>query len=322
MNHNGDLGLAEEMITSVAECGADAVKFQIFHAESFVTKDAMVYGEGRSGQPVTQIDMLKPYEFSLDQWERLKDFSEKKGLIFFASVLDDYSAELFASLEPPLFKIASCDLTNIPFIKKIASFTKPTFMSTGMSNMAEIDIAVRVFLEKGNDQLALLQCTSSYPARMEDAHVRAIPVLREAFGLTAGFSDHCKDNYASFASVALGASIVEKHFTTDNNLPGVDQEMSLAPDQFKDLVKGIRAVEAGLGNAQKKVLPSERAALENGRKSLVASTFISKGAVIESEMVAAKRPDKGISPIYYDLIIGRKARRDIHEDEYLTWESI
>lgn len=322
MNHNGDPALAGAMIEKAAACGADAVKFQVFCAEAFVTRDALVYGDGKAGQPKSQIEMLRPLELSAEVWRQLKERAEDRGLVFFATPLDESSVEVLEGLDVGLMKIASCDTTNIPLIRKVAGLKRPTLMSTGMSDVGDIATGVSTFLATGNRQLALLQCTSSYPARPEDAHVRAIPVLRETFGVPVGFSDHCRSNYAAFAAVALGASVVEKHFTTDNALPGVDQEMSLNPEAFTDLVRGVRAVESSLGCPQKRVLPAEEAALQNGRRGIVARGFIPAGTVIAGEMLTTKRPALGISAAHYDLVVGRRARKDLREDEHITWDCI
>jgi len=322
MNHNGDAALAVEMVRSAARCGADCVKFQTFFARHFVTRDALVYGEDSGDQPRTQVEMLEPYELTQPAWAELKKTAEGEGLLFLSTPLDEPSVDLLESLGVEAFKIASCDVTNIPLIRRIARLGKPAVLSTGMSTLAEIASAVDAFLACGNDALALMQCTSSYPARIEDAHLRVIPALAQAFGLPVGFSDHCRSNYAAFASVALGASIVEKHFTVDHDLPGVDQKMSLDPGELADLVRGVRAVEASLGRPEKRVSAAEAAAREGGRRGLVAKQFIPGGAEITADMITAKRPARGIPPVHVDLVVGRRAKRDIPEDAFLTWDLV
>ena len=322
MNHNGDLDLAKAMIKSAAECGASAVKFQIFKAEEFVAENALVYGENSHSEPVSQVEMLKKYEFSYDEWKLLKDTAAKEGIIFFASAFDEESIKIVNSLDVELFKIASCDLTNLPLIKQIGRCGKTTFLSTGMSTLSEIDIAVRTFFKTGNRNLVLMHCISSYPAKIEEANIAVIQSLQTAFGLPVGFSDHCKENYASFSAAVLGSVAIEKHFTIDNKLPGIDQKMSLNSVEFTKLVEGIKAIRKSLGVSTKTVLDSEKPAKTNGRRSLVASKDLEAGKIISPEMVAVKRPGTGISPIYYDLIIGKKVRQHIKKDELLTWEKL
>ncbi len=322
MNHNGDEALAADMVRAAAGCGADAVKFQTFFARHFVTRDALVYGEDRGDQPRTQVEMLEPYELSESAWADLKKTAEEQGLLFLSTPLDEPSVDLLESLGVKAFKIASCDVTNIPLIRRIARLGKPAVLSTGMSTLGVVDGAVEAFCGCGNRDLALMQCTSSYPARNEDANLRVIRTLERAFGLPVGFSDHCRNNYAAFASVVMGASLIEKHFTVDHDLPGVDQKMSLNPAEFKDLVEGVRGVEASLGRPEKRVSEAERDAREGGRRGIVASRFIPKGAEITPDMVTAKRPAGGISPANIDLVVGRRAKRDIPEDAFLSWEDL
>jgi|ETNmetMinimDraft_13_1059891.scaffolds.fasta_scaffold28651_1 N-acetylneuraminate synthase/N,N'-diacetyllegionaminate synthase len=319
MNHNGDLDLAKAMIKSAAECGTNAVKFQIFKAEKFVTENALVYGEDSHSEPLSQVEMLKKYEFSSDEWKLLKDTAVKKGIIFFASVFDDESLDIAGSLDIELLKIASCDLTNIPLIRQVAGLGRPVLLSTGMSTLSEIDIAVSTFLEKGNDKLILMHCVSSYPAKIEESNIRVIPALRNMFEIPVGFSDHCKENYASFNAVSHGAVVIEKHFTTDSKLPGIDQKMSLNPAGLNELVNGIRSIEKSTGRSVKRILESERPARINGRRSLVASKDLEAGEVISPEMVAVKRPGTGISPIHFDLVLGRKLNKPVKKNEFLSW---
>jgi|AGTN01.2.fsa_nt_gi Sialic acid synthase len=320
MNHNGDFALAQAMIAAAAEAGADAVKFQVFNAEDFVTKDALVYGEDKGALPSRQIDMLKPYEFTRDQWAALQDYAKARGIVFFATPLDEASLAMLETIDPPLYKIASCDVTYTALIRKVAGTGRPTILSTGMSTLDEVAGAVRAFHEAGGTQLALMQCTSAYPASMEDANLRCIPQLAATFGVPAGFSDHCKENYGVFAAVALGASLVEKHFTTSNDLPGVDQKMSLDPVAMADLVCGIRAVEVAMGTGTKLVVPAEQAARTNGRRGLVAACDIAPGTMIEPGMLVAKRPPTGIAPNLVDLVVGRLTRRPLAKDAPVTWD--
>lgn len=322
MNHNGDVDLAETMIAAAAESGADAVKFQFFIAEHFVTADAMVYGDDKDDVPSRQVDMLKPYELQLDEWRRLQKFSESRGIIFFGTPLDSPSVDLVRELDTPLVKIASCDCNNSLLIRQVAELNKPTILSTGMSTIGEISTAVDEFSGHGDGTLALMQCVSSYPAALADANVRTIPHLAGIFGLPVGFSDHCKENASAFAAAALGAVIIEKHFTSDNDLPGVDQNMSLNPEEFKNLATTVRGIEQALGQPHKGVLNSEQAARENARRGLVAARDIEKGETVTADMIAAKRPASGISPNLIDSVIGLKANGTIKQDQRIGWEDL
>lgn len=320
INHNGKFSLAKKMIESAHEVGAHAVKFQIYSSHYFVTNNALVYGKNKKGLAKKQSDMLRTYELTFQEWKNLKKIADKIGIIFFASVFDAPSIEIGISLDLPIYKIASCDLTNIPLIRKIASLKKPVLLSTGMADLNEIQKAIEIFQEAKNNQLLLMQCTSNYPNTLENAHVRTIPFLKEKFNLPVGFSDHCKENFASFAAVALGACVIEKHFTIDNHLIGVDQKMSLNPHEFSNLVSGITAIEKSLGSSKKKPLNCEKDARIQARRSLFAARNIQKGETIKPAMLIAKRPGNGISPLEFDQLIGRKTNQSIKKDELFKWE--
>lgn len=322
MNHNGDPALAEAMVRAAAEAGADAVKFQVFRAESFVTSNAVVYGEDRGGVPARQIDMLRPYELDRPALERLRDVAAECGVCFFATPLDEGSADLLAEIGAPLFKIASCDVTYIALLRRVAGYGRPMILSTGMSTPEEVARAVDVIRQAGDPPLALMQCTSAYPARVEDANLSVIPALEHQFGKPAGLSDHCRENHAALAAVALGAKLIEKHFTTDNALPGVDQKMSLNPEEFRSLVTAVRQVEAALGTPDKKVLDVERDARANGRRGLVAAVAVRSGTVLTPDMVIAKRPPLGIAPENVDEVVGRTVNKDLGVDDPITWECL
>jgi len=321
MNHNGDIELAKKMIKDAKVSGADCVKFQVFKAEEFVTSTAMVYGEEKDTEPARQVDMMKKYEFDEIQWKELKMECEQEGIEFLASVFDEDSLNILENIGVKRYKIASCDVTNLLLLEKIGAVGKPVIMSTGMSKIEEIALAVETLRQNGSKDITLLQCVSSYPAKAEDANLLAMKSMGNIFGTKIGYSDHIKENYVSFAAAALGAEVIEKHFTKDNNLPGVDQKMSLNPLEFKDLVNGIRAIEKSLGESSKKVASSENAAREGGRRGLVAACKILPGEKITKDKIKAKRPGKGINPIYYKLILGKQINKTIEKDEFITWDS-
>lgn len=318
MNHNGDWELAQAMIDAAADAGADAVKFQMFSAEHFVSRSAMVYGEDRDTVPARQIDMLRPLEFTEEEWQGLKRHAESREILFFATPLDAPSVDQISALETALIKVASCDVNNPLLIRRIAALQRPTILSTGMATLSEIEQAVEAFDLAGGRALCLMQCVSSYPAALEDANVRTIPALAARFGLPVGFSDHCKENAGAFAAAALGAAAIEKHFTTDNNLPGVDQRMSLNPSEFADMVRTVRQIEAALGDARKRVLESEGAARAGARRSLHAARDFAPGEIVTEDMLVAKRPASGIPPGEADRLIGRRVVVAVEKDAMLA----
>jgi len=319
INHNGDIELAKKLVNIAVECGVDAIKFQTFKAEKVVAKDTpkAEYQIKNTGTDESQYEMIKKLELSEDEFIELYNYTKKKGLTFLSTPFDFESADFLDDLVPA-FKISSTDLTNLPFLKYVAEKGKPIILSTGMGTLGEIEEAVNTIREI-NDDLILLHCITNYPASFESLNLRVIKTLREAFKLPVGFSDHSLGIYAPIAAVTLGAVVIEKHFTLDKNLPGPDHKASLNPEELKEMVNAIRLIEKALGDGIKKPTPEEKKIKKVARRSLVANVNIPKGTIIKREMIAIKRPGIGIEPKYLDVVVGKRARRDIKKDEVLKW---
>jgi N,N'-diacetyllegionaminate synthase len=313
MNHNGDIELAKKIIDAAADCGVDAVKFQMFTAEKLVTKDAVTYGAVKGHLPKYQQEMYKKYELTKEQYLELRKYAENLGLVFFASVWDEENADLLEAVGGQIFKTGAQDLTHLPLIEHIAKKNKPVILSTGMSTIDEIKEAVDT-VRKYNDNLVILHCVSSYPAKAEDTNLRSMITLMDTFNCPVGFSDHTPDILTDVAAVAIGAKVIEKHFTIDKSLPGVDHHLSFDPAEMKAMVQSIRAVEQMLGSREKKVVPSEEETRRMARRSLIAKVMIPKGVVITKDMIVIKRPGTGLAPKMIYKVIGKKSKADIKED--------
>jgi N-acetylneuraminate synthase len=324
VNHNGDMAVAEGLIDVAAEAGADAVKFQTFRTESLVSRAApkAAYQRENTGSREGQDSMLRPLELSPDQHVRLRDRCAKRGILFFSTPFDAASADFLEDLGVPLFKIPSGDITNLPFLSHVAAKRRPIILSTGMSTLAEVEQAVAAIRDAGNPPLALLHCVSAYPAKPSEMNLRAMDTLRAAFGCTVGLSDHALGIEVAVAAVALGASIIEKHFTLDKNLPGPDHRASLEPAELRQLVASARAVESALGDGVKKPAPSELDTRSVARKSLVAARAISVGEKLTADAVVVKRPGTGISPADLPKALGRPVRRQLTADEIIDWNAL
>ena len=310
VNHNGDVELAKKLVDIAAESGADAVKFQTFKTENLVTKTSAQY------------KMLKKLELDYEEFKELYNYAKKKNIIFLSTPFDFESVNFLNELDIPAFKISSGDLTNIPFLEYVAEKKKPIILSTGMATLGEIEEAINTIKNIGNKDIILLHCISAYPAKLETLNLRAINVLREAFKLPVGFSDHSLGIYTPIAAIALGAVIIEKHFTLDKNLPGPDHRASLSPEELKEMVKAIRLIEEALGDGIKKPIPEEKETKKASRRSIVARTNISKGSIITKEKITFKRPGIGLPPKYYKYIVGKMATRDITADEAIYWRDV
>jgi N-acetylneuraminate synthase/N,N'-diacetyllegionaminate synthase len=324
VNHNGDIELAKRLIDVAKDVGVDAVKFQTFKVENLVTRDApkVNYQIQNTKSNESQYDMLKSLELSEDDFKELYDYAKKKNIIFLSTPFDFESVDLLDELGVPAFKVSSADLTNLPLLEYIAEKGKPILLSTGMGCLGEIEEAIATIKNTGNDDIILLHCVTNYPAKFESLNLRAIQTLKEAFKLPVGFSDHSLGIYAPIAAVALGAVVIEKHFTLNKNLPGPDHKASLEPKELEEMVKAIRLIEKALGNGIKKPSIEEEKIKKVVRRSIVAKVNIPKGSVITKDMIAIKRPGMGLPPKYYREIIGKRARRDIKADELIYWWDI
>jgi len=323
INHNGEVRLAKKLIDIAKDSGADAVKFQAFKAERLATKTAEIaeYQKGTAAED-TLYNMLKKLELTEDELVELANYARKKRIIFLASAFDVKSVDLLDRLRVPAFKIPSGEITNFPLLKHMARKRRPIILSTGMSTLAEVEEAIRVLKREGANDILLLHCVSDYPARVEDINLRAMKTLRQAFGLPVGFSDHTLGITIPIAAAALGAAVIEKHFTLDKSLPGPDQKASLEPSELKEMVVAIRSVEKALGSGIKKPTKSEQLIKKLVRRRIVARRPILKGAIISESMLEFKRSRIGIEPKYAAKILGRKAKRDIAPDEPITLEKV
>lgn len=317
VNHNGSLEIAKKLVDAAAEAGADAVKFQTFTAESLVTKDApqAEYQTKNIGKTESQFDMLKRLELKREFHPILQKYAAGKGLVFLSTPFSEDEAVFLQSLDVPAFKIPSGEITNIPYLQHIARFGKPMIVSTGMANMQEVRDAVAAIHGAGNEKIIILHSTSNYPPSPASLNLLAIQTLRDEFQdrhIPIGYSDNGTSGYiADVIAVALGACLVEKHFTLDKNMEGPDHKVSLDPTELKEMVDAIRMTEVMLGTGEKMPAEEEAAIAAVARKSIVAGRDIAKGSVIGREDLAMRRPGTGISPKQIPLLIGKKALRDI-----------
>jgi len=323
VNHNGDINLAKKLVDVAKDAGVDAVKFQTFKSEGVVIEECEIadYARENMGKNIKQIDMIKKLELKYEDFVELKRYCDKKGIMFLST---PHSYDAIDFLEPlvPIYKIGSGDLTNLPFLEKIAKKGKPIILSTGMSNLGEIEEAVGIIKKTGCDKITLLQCTTNYPTKMEEINLSVMETLKHAFKLPIGFSDHSLGINAAIGAVALGACIIEKHFTLDKNLPGPDHKASLEPDDLKAMVNNIRDVEKALGNGIKKPTKEEDEIKKVARKSIVAKTDIPEGTIITKDMLEIKRPGIGIKPKYYWEILGGKTKRTLKKGELIRFNDL
>lgn len=324
VNHNGNVALGKKLIDLAKDAGADAVKFQTFKTEKIVTSYAEKagYQKETTGVSELQYEMLKKLELKDEEFMELFNYAKKRSVIFLSSAFDRESVDLLNDLGVPAFKIASGEITNFPLLKYVAEKRKPVILSTGMSTISEIGDALKVIRENGTKDIVLLHCVTSYPAKKEEANLKVIESLRQKFKLPIGFSDHTLGITIPIAAAALGAVIIEKHFTLDKNLPGPDHKASLEPNELKEMINAIRDVEKALGNGVKKLTKQEKEIRKNVRRSVVAKVKISKGTIISEDMLDIKRPGIGIEPKHLNKIIGKKAKKSMEPDELITFENL
>ncbi len=321
VNHNGSIELAKKLIDVAVEAGADAVKFQTFKAEKVISKFAQKaeYQKKTTDSQESQLEMVKKLELSFENFVELKKYCDERNIIFLSTPFDIESARFLYELGLEIFKIPSGEITNYLLLREIGSFNKKIILSTGMADLGEIEDAIDLLVASGTirENITLLHCTTEYPAPIEEVNLKAILTLKEAFKLPVGYSDHTPGIEITIAAVAMGATVIEKHFTLDKNLPGPDHKSSLEPDELKLMVKAIRNVEKALGNGIKKPSPSELKNRDVARKSIVAARKIKKGEIFTEENLTVKRPGTGISPMRWKEIIGKMANRDYEEDEVI-----
>lgn len=324
VNHNGDLELAKKLIDMAKECGADAVKFQTFKAEEStgIRADKAAYQKKNVMMHESQFDMIKKLELPFVDYALLKEYCEKKNIDFISTPDGEESLKCLVDMNVSRIKIGSTEVTNYPFLEKIAKSNKPIILSTGMSTLGEVERAVDVLLENGAVDLELLHCTTNYPTAFEEVNLRAMLTMRDAFHLPVGYSDHTPGFEAAVAAVAMGAVVIEKHITLDKELPGPDHKASMSPKEFDEYVRHIRNTEKLLGDGKKRPTANEKVMMQQVRRSILAARDLKAGTVLTEEMLCLKRPGTGIAPEFVPLIVGRKIKRDKEKEETITWEDI
>lgn len=320
VNHNGSLERARRMVEIAAEAGVDYVKFQTFKAEKLVTRSGRTAAyQEQACHAESQLEMLKELELSYGSFSIISEYCREYGVGFLSTPFDMESISFLSGLGMDFMKVPSGEVTNLPYLRGVAATRIPVIMSTGMCTLGEVEEALQVFLDNGysREEVVLLHCTTEYPAPYSDVNLRAMLTLGEAFGTPFGYSDHTQGTEVTVASVALGASVVEKHFTLSRSLPGPDHAASLEPEELKRLVREVRNVSLALGDGIKTVSQSEKKNKEVARKSIVAAREIRRGEVFSPDNIGVKRPGGGLSPMLWDEIIGKVASRDFQTDEYI-----
>lgn len=324
VNHNGSIEIARQLVDKAVEAGVDIIKFQTFKSEKLVSKSARQaeYQKKNIGKKSddSQLSMLKKLELSEQDHKELMSYCKQKGIKFFSTAFDMDSIEYLHSLNLGLWKIPSGEITNYPFLKRIASYNEKTILSTGMCDLQDVRAAVDALYKNGlsKENLTLLHCNTEYPTPFEDVNLKAMDALRKEFGVEVGYSDHTKGIEVPIAAVALGATVIEKHFTLDRNMEGPDHKASLEPDELKAMVSAIRNIEKAVGgDGTKHVSESERKNITIARKSIVAARDIKKGELLTEDNLTVKRPGTGISPMRWEELIGTKAVRDFSEEDLI-----
>ncbi len=320
VNHNGSLKTALQMVDAAALAGADFVKFQTFKTDSLVTASVKTAEYQKANcNADTQRDMLRKLELPYSDFRILADHCREKGIGFLSTPFDKESIDFLSTLGMKYMKVPSGEITNLPYLRNIASTQTPVIISTGMSTLADVENALQVFYDAGysRSDITLLHCTTQYPTPFSDVNLRAMLTLREAFGIATGYSDHTRGIEIPIAATALGATVIEKHFTLDTSMPGPDHAASLNPDELEEMVRRISHVSMALGSAVKRVTPSERKNMEAARKSIVAATDIKEGEFFTEDNLTEKRPGTGISPMRWDEIIGKASTRFYKADDLI-----
>ncbi len=321
VNHNGELEIATRMIDSASKAGVDAVKFQTFKSENLVSKFAKKadYQKSTTSENESQLELIKKLELSVNDHKLLIDYCSEKSLLFISSPFDLRSIDLLNDFGLEIFKIPSGEINNLPYLRKIGHLNKKIIISTGMANLTEIGVSLKILTESGTAKknITVLHCNTEYPSPIKDVNLLAMLTIKKTFDISIGYSDHTLGIEVAIASAALGACVIEKHFTLDKNMNGPDHKASLEPDELQQMVQAVRNIEKALGNGKKIPSPSEIKNISVVRKSIVASGAIKKGEVFTSENITVKRPGTGISPMEWDSIIGKIAKKDFKKDELI-----
>jgi len=321
VNHNGSIDLAKKLIDVASAAGVDAVKFQTFKAENLVSKNAQKadYQKETTDNKESQYEMIKKLELDINTHKELMVYCKEKNIIFLSTPFDHDSINMLNLLGLKIFKIPSGEITNLPYLRHIGSLKKDIILSTGMADMGEIEDAIDILVQAGTDRqnITILHANTMYPTPMEDVNLKAMVTIGNTFDLPFGYSDHTLGIEVDIAAVAMGATVIEKHFTLDKTMEGPDHKASLEPSELIAMVKGIRNIEVALGSSIKKPSPSEQPNIAIARKSIVAACNIKKGELLTEKNISVKRPEHGISPMSWDKIIGTKATKDYTLDELI-----
>ncbi len=320
VNHNGDINLAKQLIDKAKEAGVDAVKFQTWKTELIVTESAeqAQYQAENIGKTESQYQMLKRLELAFDDFIELKQYCDEKGIMFLSTADEPVSATFLNDLQD-IFKVGSGELTSLPFLRHIGQYNKKVILSTGMGNLSEIEQAIQILEDAGTDRnkISVLHANTQYPTPMEDVNLKAMLTIGRAFDLEYGYSDHTLGIEVPIAAVAMGATIIEKHFTLDKDMEGPDHKASLNPEELKAMVEAIRNIEKALGSSIKAPSKSEKENMPIVRKSIVAAKDIQKGDVFSAENITVKRPGTGLSPFRWDEVIGQTAQKEYKKDDMI-----
>lgn len=319
VNHNGQIDLAKALVDKAVYAGADIIKFQTFLSKNLASKLAQKaeYQKKETGNSESQQDMLKKLELTFDEFIEIRDYCNLKNIEFLSTAFDFESIDFLHNIGMGKWKIPSGEITNLPYLLKIAKLNQPVILSTGMSNIDEVKEAVKVLRENGTKDITLLHCTTEYPTPFGDVNLKAMLTIAKELELPFGYSDHTKGTEVSIAATALGASIIEKHFTLDKNMEGPDHKASLEPNELKSMIESIRNIEIAMGDGIKKPAASEIKNVEIVRKSIIAKHKIMEGEIFTEENLTVKRPGSGISPMQWFEIIGTKSKRNFEEDELI-----
>jgi len=324
VNHNGSLELALKLIDAAQASGADAVKFQTFRADRLAARSApkAQYQERTTAEAESQFVMLERLQLDADAHRRLNEHCRKVGIQFLSSPFDQGSADLLASMDMPIYKVPSGEITNLPFLDHLARKNRPMILSTGMSTLEEVEEAVRTIRAAGVTELTLLHCVTEYPAPYAEINLRAMQTLKSAFDLPVGYSDHTSGIEIAIAAAAMGAVVIEKHFTLDRSLPGPDHAASLEPAELRQMVAAIRHVESALGSGVKAPAPCELQNMPIARKSIVAARSLPAGHRLESADLDIKRPGSGLAPKLLPELVGRILRSEVDKDDMINWDQL
>ena len=325
-NHNGDMDLAKKMIDSAIECGCDAVKFQSWNKKSLISntgyKQNTIFNDSKKKHFGSLEEMVDKYYLRKEQHFELKNYSKSKSIDFCSTSFSKEEVDLLNEVDVEFYKVASMDINNYPLLQYVAQFNKPILLSTGMANLGEIEKAVKIIENEGNSKIVILHCVAIYPPENKDLNLKNITMLQNTFGYPVGFSDHSLGFVASLTSVALGACVIEKHFTTDKSLPGWDHEISSSPEEMKKIVESSKIIYQVLGNLKRTVSKNEEEKKKVFRRSIVLNKNLKAGDIIKEEDISLKRPGTGFSPDEIKFVIGKKLKRDFEADYLLTKDDI